>query len=99
MPYWKVIILPNYHKGPYVFWVLHHIYGDGMSFYSLFKSCSDGAEVRKRTFLELLSVEFGKLKSSIKGILAYPCTFVFAATLPQIKKGVFKIKNPSRNYT
>ena len=98
MPYWKVLYLPNFHKGPYVLWVLHHMYGDGMSFYSLFKSCSDGVEVKERTIKEKLLVELGKLKSSIKGLIAYPTTFIFAATLPQIKTGVFSIKNPRRNY-
>jgi hypothetical protein len=80
LPCWRFYWLPNYDQGPYVVGLFHHFYGDGESFYSRFKACSDDAPTE--TWHSTYNLAWAK--AWVYGLLALPSTIYTSATTPFI---------------
>jgi len=78
--------------------LFHHVYGDGESFYDVFKQCTDEYTPPKWTLTTHVDKWYTIGCSYITGILAFSRYFLHVVTLPKITKGIFTVKNPRKDY-
>jgi hypothetical protein len=83
MPCWRTYYLPNYEKGPYLVGLFHHCYGDGESFYSRFKACTDGHV--EKPFVSPYNLAY--VKVWITSVIMIPYILYLAYAYPYIKDG------------